>query len=105
MRANAELWGRRSAAFGSRLDRRVMLNVRERREAAAKREAVELIEEIGLHRTAELLNVHLTTLASRVVTRPARVVRALLSASSSAWVATSALSMAAGIVVVMARAP
>jgi len=39
----------------------LMLNVRERREAQARREAAELIEEIGLHRAAELLNVHLTT--------------------------------------------
>lgn len=38
-----------------------MLNVRERREAAAKREAAELIGELGLHRAAVLLNVHLTT--------------------------------------------
>ena len=38
-----------------------MLNVRERREAAAKREASELIAELGEHRAAELLNVHLTT--------------------------------------------
>lgn len=34
-----------------------MLNVRERRAALAKREASELIGLIGLHRTAELLNV------------------------------------------------
>jgi hypothetical protein len=38
-----------------------MLNVRERREAQAKREAVELLDEIGPERAAELLNVHLTT--------------------------------------------
>lgn len=38
-----------------------MLNVRERREAAAKREAADLIEEIGIERASLLLNVHLTT--------------------------------------------
>ena len=38
-----------------------MLNVRERREAQAKREAAELIAEIGEARAATLLNVHATT--------------------------------------------
>lgn len=38
-----------------------MLNVRERREAAAKREAADLIDELGPERVSTLLNVHLTT--------------------------------------------
>lgn len=38
-----------------------MQNVRERREAQAKREAAELIAEIGEARAATLLNVHATT--------------------------------------------
>lgn len=35
-----------------------MLNVRERRALAAKREAVELLEELGLDRASRLLDVH-----------------------------------------------
>lgn len=65
-----------------------MLNVRERREAQARREAAELIGEIGEHRAAELLNVHLTTVrrwASGEVVAQTPILIALRTLAGRHW--------------------
>ena len=57
-----------------------MLNVKQRREAHAKREAAELITEYGEHRAACALDVHITTVrrwASGKTLAPAAVLIAL----------------------------